>query len=73
MKNWNIARIIRLIAGIGFGVYAIVGKEYILLLIAGLLLIQAVFNISCCGAGGCSPDGSKQQEVYKGQIKKYKG
>ncbi len=73
MKNWDTVRIIRLIAGIGFGVYAIVGKEYILLLIAGLLLMQAVFNISCCGAGGCSSGGSKQQEVYKGQIKKYKG
>ncbi len=74
LKNWDAARIVRLVAGLGFGIYALVWSEYIFLILAALFLLQAAFNVSCCGAGGCSSgNDTKQQEVYKGQIKKYKG
>lgn len=73
LKGWDVARIIRLVAGIGIAVYAITSKDYMFLLLAGLFLFQAVLNISCCGAGGCTTnDKTNQKQVYKDQIKEYK-
>lgn len=70
-KNWYITRIIRLVAGIGIGIYAITSKDYIFLLLAGIFLFQAILNISCCGAAGCSTE-NQQKQVYKDIIKPYK-
>ncbi len=73
LKNWDAIRIVKLIAGVGFGIYAITSKEYLFLWLAGLFLLQSLFNISCCGKGGCSSSKTKQtKEVYKGIIKTYK-
>lgn len=70
LQNWDMARIIRLVAGVGIGIYAIVSKDYMFLLLAGLFLFQALLNISCCGASGCSTnDIASQKQVYKEQIK----
>ena len=71
LRNWNFMRVFRLLAGLGFGYYAIAYKEYLFLFFAGFMLIQAVLNVSCCGLAGCSqPTKSDlQDEVYKGQIK----
>jgi hypothetical protein len=72
LRNWNFMRVFRLLAGLGFGYYAIVYHEYLFLFFAGFMLLQAALNISCCGVAGCSqPNGNGQKdEVYKGQIKK---
>lgn len=76
LKNWGVARIIRVIAGIGSGIYAIMSREYIFLWLTGILIFQAAFNVSCCGAGGCSspkaPKTPDTKEAYKGVIKTYK-
>lgn len=73
LKGWDAARIIRLIAGVGIAVYAITSKDYMFLWLAGLFLFQAVMNISCCGAGGCSTsENTKTKQVYENQIKEYK-
>ena len=72
-KDWNIARVIRLLAGVGLSIYAFTSKEYSFLFLAGFFLLQAVLNMSCCGAGGCSSSNEKEQKkVYKGEIKHYK-
>lgn len=73
LKNWGFARIIRLLSGIGIGIYTIYTAQYIYLVLAIVLLLQAAFNISCCGASGCGSDsGTKNYNtVYKGQIKNY--
>ncbi len=72
LRNWNFMRVFRLLAGLGFGYYAIAYKEYLFLFFAGFLLLQAALNISCCGVAGCSQSSAatRQDEVYKGQIKK---
>lgn len=71
LKGWDAARIIRLVAGVGIAVYAITSKDYLFLWLAGLFLFQAVLNISCCGAGGCSTSKPPQSKpVY--DIKEYK-
>lgn len=73
LKNWNVARIIRLAAGVGLSIYAVTSKEYQFLLLAGLFLFQAILNLSCCGAGGCSSAGNgHQKQVFKGEIEEYK-
>lgn len=72
LKNWDVARIIRLLAGIGLGIYAVVSKDYVFLLLAGVFLLQAVLNLSCCGMRGCSAgEVTSQKRVYKNEIKTY--
>ncbi|MBR8705419.1 hypothetical protein [Bacteroides pyogenes] len=70
LRQWNAARIIRLVAGIGLGVYAIASKEYPFLFLAIFFLAQAILNISCCASGACASDSSENQ-VYKDIIKPY--
>ena len=72
-RNWGFARIVRLAGGIGIGIYAIYTSQYIYLMLAAVLLIQAAYNLSCCGASACSSDSGtyKQNTLYKDQIKNY--
>ena len=72
-KTWGVVRIVRLLVGIGFGIYAIIGRDYMFLWLTAILILQAVSNFSCCGAGGCSsPNTAQTKEAYKGEIKPYK-
>lgn len=74
-KNWNTARIIRLIANIAVAVYGITTQDYIFLWLAGFLLLQSLFNLSCCacGSGDCSSNSDKNiKAVYKDQIKTFR-
>ena len=34
LRKWDIVRLIRLVAGVGFGIYAVVSKEYMFLFLA---------------------------------------
>lgn len=73
LKNWDSGRIIRLILSIGLSIYAITSKDYGFFFLAGLFLLQAVFNLSCCGSGGCASSGTDHQgQVYKGEIEEYR-
>ncbi len=73
LKNWDFSRVMRLIAGVGISTYAFTAKEYSFLFLAGFFLLQAILNISCCGAGGCSSSaGNNQKQVFKGEIEQYK-
>jgi len=73
LKNWNVGRIIRLLAGIGLTIYAFASKEYGFFMLAGLFLFQGILNISCCGPSGCSSgETDNQKQVYKGEIQEYK-
>ena len=73
LKNRNTPRILRLAGGIGLGIYAVAAHEPLLWILAGFFLLQALLNVSCCGAGGCSADGGKTgTEVCRDQIKPYK-
>ena len=44
-RNWGFARIVRLVGGIGIGIYAIYTSQYIYLMLAAVLLIQAAYNL----------------------------
>jgi hypothetical protein len=54
LSNWNFFRFFRLGIGIAIFVQAVMARD-ILLGIAGLLFTgMAIFNMGCCGMGGCS-------------------
>lgn len=71
LKQWDFLRVIRLAAGVGLGIYAIVSKEYPFLFLSAFFLVQAILNISCCGSNGCSSR-QNQGQLYKDIIKPYK-
>lgn len=54
ISNWNFMRMLRLLAGIGITVQAMMLRD-VLFALAGLLFTgMALFNIGCCGVDGCN-------------------
>ena len=76
LKNWNAIRIMRLLIGLGMAVYSVIQRDFIFIPFAVFFLAQAVFNVSCCGAGGCGTQNeaaTQTKQVYQNEIKPYKG
>lgn len=63
LKNWDFVRTLRLLIGLGVGGYAAWAGDYFLAALGGLFIIQAVFNLSCCGSGGCSVASQKRHST----------
>jgi len=53
-SNWNIVRVLRLVLGVLALSAAFSEKDKIMGLLGTIFTIQAIFNIGCCGATGCS-------------------
>ena len=54
LSNWSFFRFLRLGIGIAILVQAVMARD-VLFGIAGLLFTgMAVFNVGCCGMGGCN-------------------
>ena len=54
LHHWNFMRVFRLLIGLAIMVQAVVAKD-LLFGLAGLLFSgMAVFNMACCGMGGCT-------------------
>ncbi|CCZ48023.1 hypothetical protein [Mediterranea massiliensis] len=70
LKNWDFVRTLRLLIGLGVGGYAAWAGDYFLAALGGLFIIQALFNLSCCGSGGCSV-ASQKKTLYQDVIKPY--
>lgn len=65
VSNWNFMRVLRLIMGIAIVVQAVMAKDALFGL-AGLLLTgMAIFNVGCCGTGGCNTPAKKNAETTK--------
>lgn len=54
LTDWHLMRIVRLGIGLAIGFNAWQESSGLIGLLAGLLIIQALSNTGCCGAGGCS-------------------
>ena len=54
LSNWNVARIIRLLLGIGAIAQGATTNEYILIIAGVLIASMAMINVGCCGATGCN-------------------
>lgn len=65
LNNWTFMRVFRLGIGIAIMVQAAMAKE-VLFGLAGLLFTgMSVFNIGCCGTGGCYTPTKKPAETTK--------
>ncbi len=53
LSNWNFMRVLRLIMGIAIAVQAVITRDALFGLAGFLLAAMAVFNVGCCGTGGC--------------------
>lgn len=71
LKNWDFVRTLRLLIGLGVGGYAAWAGDYFLATLGGLFILQAVFNLSCCGSSGCSV-ASQKKTLYQNVIKPYR-
>ena len=59
--NWNFMRFIRLGLGIAIIVQAVIAKDWTMGILGVLFTCVPIFNIGCCGAGGCSTPTNKKQ------------
>ena len=59
--NWHAMRVLRLVLGVFAGIEYFSVHDPLLLFVGSVFLVQALFNVGCCGAGACewSPDGKK--------------
>jgi len=65
LSNWTVMRFLRLGIGISILVQAIITKD-ILFAFAGIIFTaMPVFNVGCCGTGGCYVPPQKNQDKSK--------
>ena len=54
INGWNVMRVIRLALGIAALVQGFMQKENLLVVAGMWILFSALFNVGCCGSGGCT-------------------
>lgn len=62
VSNWHAMRILRAALAIYSFVEFSSTQDWIFLVFGGILAVQAIFDISCCGTGGCSTSQSKSRQ-----------
>lgn len=63
LNNWSVIRFLRLGMGIFFCVQAIQTQEWIVGVIALLLIVQALTNTGCCGTSCSVPANNKNKAL----------
>lgn len=53
-SNWNFMRFLRLGLGIFIIVQSVIVKDWTMGILGLLFTIMPIFNIGCCGVGGCA-------------------
>lgn len=53
LKDWNLFRVLRVALGIFILIQGIVIKDGFSMLMGSVFGGMALFNIGCCGSGGC--------------------
>jgi len=51
--GWNFMRLIRLGFGVFFAVQAFQTHDTLVGFVAAFFLLTSIFNVGCCGSGGC--------------------
>lgn len=65
LGNWNFMRFVRLGLGIAIIVQSVIAKDWTMGILGFLFSGMAVFNIGCCGTGGCAVPTKKTSETTK--------
>jgi hypothetical protein len=67
--GWNLFRVARLLFGLAALVQGVVQREGLVLAAGSWILFGAVFNLGCCGSGGCTiptaTQKTKEEVVYE--------
>jgi hypothetical protein len=63
--QWDLARWIKLVLGSGLLIAAIIKGDGLTALLGGFFLFQALMNVSCCGATGCSITTTSNKKLDK--------
>jgi len=67
LRNWGAARLIRLLAGLGFIIYGMANQDGIMFTVVGALFtVQALLNLSCCCGGGSCDTGFGRKKTKTG-------
>ncbi|MGB1094549.1 MAG: hypothetical protein ACPG0L_07605 [Bacteroidia bacterium] len=67
-KNWNFARVARLIIGGSILVQGILNKDVAIILFGSFFTGLALFTTGCCGTTNCSTRNSKETAVTDPNI-----
>ena len=65
LQNWHFMRWLRLGLGIAIIIQAALVRDWTVIILGGLFASMAIFDLGCCGAGGCRtslPDNKIQQQ-----------
>lgn len=65
LSNWNFMRFIRLVLGIAIIVQSFVVKDWTMGILGAMFTSMPVFNIGCCGVGGCAAPMKKATDETK--------
>jgi len=62
LGNWHFLRIFRMAIGVLLSIQAFMVPDYLFAAFGIFISATALFNIGCCGVGGCAVPGNKKQE-----------
>jgi hypothetical protein len=65
LTNWTFFRVVRLLIGIIIIIQAISTKDISIGFVGILFTLMPMFNIGCCGTGGCSIKPIKNTDTPK--------
>ncbi|MEO6732565.1 MAG: hypothetical protein ABIN01_15200 [Ferruginibacter sp.] len=64
-RNWNFMRLFRLAMGIAIVVQSVITHQWIMGIVGVLFTCMPIFNIGCCGTGGCAIPVAKKSAPVK--------
>jgi len=62
-SNWNFMRLVRLGLGITIIIQSFIAKDFTMGILGALFTGMPVFNVGCCGVGGCATPVNKNTEI----------
>ena len=65
LSNWSFMRFLRLGLGIAIIVQSVIANNWTMAIVGFLFTAIPVFNIGCCGTGGCNTPTNKISETTK--------
>ncbi len=65
LQNWNFMRLIRLGLGIFIIAQAVTMKDWTMGVLGIAFTAMPIFNIGCCGVGGCATPVKKNTDTKK--------
>ena len=65
LSNWNFMRFVRLVLGIAIIVQSVLVKDWTMGILGLVFTSMPIFNIGCCGVGGCATPVKKNVETTK--------